>query len=205
MSEYIYAKQEQLDRLQYYGDANIVPSDASLFEFETDDETMTAIVYVPDSWIVNEVDYNDIREIIIPYEYKKNGKTYSVTKIDPNWLSMSVGTQSILIPESVTNIDVGAFYNFTSLKFITIPKYVTTIGDGAFQDCFDLTDVYFRGTKEQWDVIKIGENNDALLNATIHYEYTDVTKEYVDEKIGDIDSALEELHNYAQALIGGAE
>lgn len=31
------------------------------------------------------------------------------------------------------------------------------------------------------------------------------TKEYVDEKIGDIDSALEELHNYAQALIGGAE
>lgn len=28
---------------------------------------------------------------------------------------------------------------------------------------------------------------------------------YVDEKIGDIDSALEELHNYAQALIGGVE
>jgi hypothetical protein len=32
-----------------------------------------------------------------------------------------------------------------------------------------------------------------------------VTKGYVDEKIGDIDEALEELHNYAQALIGGAE
>ena len=27
---------------------------------------------------------------------------------------------------------------------------------------------------------------------------------YVDEKLGDIDSALDELHNYAQALIGGA-
>ena len=28
-------------------------------------------------------------------------------------------------------------------------------------------------------------------------------KKYVDDKIGDIDSALDELHNYAQALIGG--
>lgn len=32
-----------------------------------------------------------------------------------------------------------------------------------------------------------------------------VVKSYVDEKIGDIDAVLEELHNYAQALIGGAE
>lgn len=32
-----------------------------------------------------------------------------------------------------------------------------------------------------------------------------VIKSYVDEKIGDIDAVLEELHNYAQALIGGAE
>lgn len=27
----------------------------------------------------------------------------------------------------------------------------------------------------------------------------------LEKKIGDIDAALEELHNYAQALIGGAE
>ena len=30
-------------------------------------------------------------------------------------------------------------------------------------------------------------------------------KEYVDGKIGDISLALDELHNYAQAIIGGAE
>ena len=34
---------------------------------------------------------------------------------------------------------------------------------------------------------------------------SDVTKAYVDGKIGDIDAALDELHNYAQSLIGGAE
>ena len=31
------------------------------------------------------------------------------------------------------------------------------------------------------------------------------TKAEVDTKIGDIDSALDELHDYAQGLIGGAE
>ena len=32
-----------------------------------------------------------------------------------------------------------------------------------------------------------------------------VIKGYVDSKIGDIDAALDELHNYAQSLIGGAK
>ena len=32
-----------------------------------------------------------------------------------------------------------------------------------------------------------------------------VSKEYVDDLVGDIDAALDELHNYAQALIGGNE
>ena len=31
-----------------------------------------------------------------------------------------------------------------------------------------------------------------------------VVKNYVDGLVGDIDSALDELHNYAQGLIGGA-
>ena len=30
-------------------------------------------------------------------------------------------------------------------------------------------------------------------------------KKYVDDLTGDIGSALDELHNYAQAIIGGAE
>lgn len=28
-------------------------------------------------------------------------------------------------------------------------------------------------------------------------------KEYVDEKLGDVDTALDELHAYAQSLVGG--
>ena len=43
----------------------------------------------------------------------------------------------------------------------------------AFSGCTSLTDVYFEGTQSQWDAISI-ENyqNDALKNATIHYQST---------------------------------
>lgn len=45
------------------------------------------------------------------------------------------------------------------------------------------------------------QNSDAI--SAISVEKADIL--YVDEKIGDIESVMDELHNYAQALIGGAE
>ncbi len=41
--------------------------------------------------------------------------------------------------------------------------------DGAFQNCPKLADVYYEGTEEEFAGIAIGEENDALLNAEIHY------------------------------------
>ena len=45
------------------------------------------------------------------------------------------------------------------------------------------------------------QNSDAI--SAISVEKADIL--YVDEKIGDIEAVMDELHNYAQALIGGAE
>ena len=45
------------------------------------------------------------------------------------------------IPDSVTSIDGGAFYNCDSLTSVTIPDSVKTIGAGAFAYCSSLTSV----------------------------------------------------------------
>ncbi|MDO5805125.1 MAG: leucine-rich repeat protein [Eubacteriales bacterium] len=55
------------------------------------------------------------------------------------------------------------------LESITIRSGVKTIGNSAFRETM-LKDVYYKGTREQWDAINIGEfENDDLISATIHY------------------------------------
>ena len=39
------------------------------------------------------------------------------------------------IPDSVTSIGNGAFYDCSSLRSVVIPDSVTSIGERAFEDC----------------------------------------------------------------------
>lgn len=75
----------------------------------------------------------------------------------------------ITIPNSVTTIGTGAFWGCNSITSITIPDSVKTIGDYAFYNCGYLANVYYTGSKEQWNAISIGSDNSCLTNATIHY------------------------------------
>lgn len=79
---------------------------------------------------------------------------------------------SITIPSNVTEISQSAFAYCASLKEIQIPSSVAKIDFAAFYNCEALTDVYYSGTKEQWDKINIDtryNSNAPLLNATIHF------------------------------------
>ena len=76
----------------------------------------------------------------------------------------------VVIPEGVTSIGTNAFLNCDKLKAINIPKSITNIYNGAFLGCDNLTDVYYNGTKAQWDAIDILSDNNNLTNAIIHYE-----------------------------------
>ena len=60
-----------------------------------------------------------------------------------------------------------------SLISVTNDDSVTSIGWGAFSGCDSLTDVYYSGTKEQWDAVKIGEANDPLTSAAIQTKSND--------------------------------
>ena len=61
----------------------------------------------------------------------------------------------------------GLFEGCTGLTSITIPKSVTEIGRGAFSDCPLLNDVYYDGTKSDWEKITIGSDNKGI-QVTIH-------------------------------------
>ena len=78
---------------------------------------------------------------------------------------------SYSIPDSVTSIGNYAFEYCDILTSITIPDSVTSIGNYAFDLCYNLKDVYYNGTEEQWKAISIGSNNECLNNATIHFAY----------------------------------
>ena len=76
---------------------------------------------------------------------------------------------NITIPNSVTNIGVGAFWQCANLASITITNSVTSIGNYAFYDCKNLKDIYYYGRQSEWNNISVGSNNEYFINATIHF------------------------------------
>lgn len=99
-----------------------------------------------------------LTEIVIPK---------SVTTIGSSAFSYCTSLEEIVILEGVESVGEGAFQYCTSLKKIVIPEGVKEIGNFAFHKCDELTTVYYRGSKEQWDSITIGLYNDALTEDKI--------------------------------------
>ena len=87
------------------------------------------------------------------------------------WLAFKDEIKQVVIDEGVTGISDQAFCEFTALTSVILPASVTTIGISAFGGCTNLTDVYYIGSEAMWNKIIINDNNTALLNATIHYNY----------------------------------
>ena len=80
--------------------------------------------------------------------------------------------KNINIPNNVKSIGESAFEGCVGLIKIIVPNSIKSIDDYAFDSCEKLKDVYYSGSKEEWDKIKIGMRNDELLNANIHFNYT---------------------------------
>jgi hypothetical protein len=139
-------------------------------------------------------------DIIIPSTYE--GKP--VTAIGSSAFERCTGLTSIVIPDSVTSIGNGAFYFCYGLTSIAIPDSVTSIGDAAFYMCDGLIDVYYTGSKEEWNNISIGSGNQPLTDATIHYNYADNFMS-VNDRLGDVSSALDLLIAQTNTIIGGTE
>ena len=79
---------------------------------------------------------------------------------------------SVTIPDGVTSIDDYVFYSCEGLMSVTIPTSVKSIGDSAFEYCTNLANVYYSGSQSDWNKITIGDENEDLTNATIHFSST---------------------------------
>ena len=76
---------------------------------------------------------------------------------------------SITIPDNVTSVGSRAFAFCKNLTKVTIPSSVNRIEWEAFTGCDKLTDIYYGGSKAQWDAIQ-GDFRKNLTNTAIHFE-----------------------------------
>ena len=73
-----------------------------------------------------------------------------------------------VVPYTVQRIGLASF-NSSNITRIVLPKGLSEIGYGAFIDCDNITDVYYMGSQNEWNAVKIDELNESVLNADIHY------------------------------------
>ncbi len=127
----------------------------------------------------------DFRDPIIHFNSPTTGAYGDLTYINYNdhieITDCEYSAKTIDIPKKIKNLPVTsigtlAFFNCIGLKSVTIPDSVTIIDYMAFIHCDSLTDVYYSGSKEQWNNITVESSNDDLTNANIHYSYAGETQ-----------------------------
>ncbi len=100
----------------------------------------------------------------------------------------------LILPASLKRISVTALKGCTNLRTIWLPRTVNRIEAGTFRDCTALTDVFYEGTREEWDELHIItyrdsvtstgrgarfhvtrtpiQGNEALFQTTLHFDCT---------------------------------
>lgn len=114
---------------------------------------------------------SNLTEIILPD---------TLTSLGANAFSGCTGLSNVVLSNELKEIQEWTFDGCSNLINITIPNSITNIKLIAFNGCNNLQNVYFLGTEKQWGNMIIGDLNDPLLNATIHY-ITPSTKTTVEE------------------------
>ena len=116
--------QERINKIKYYGDADIEISPDEWFVFNDEEHTILGGL--------SEGHENET-SIVIPY---------SVTTIAPDGGFCDCSNlTSVIIPNSIVTIRSEVFFGCSSLTSITIPDSVKMIQSDAFYGCSGLTDV----------------------------------------------------------------
>ena len=95
----------------------------------------------------------------------------TVRTLGEDSFSYCYALKSIALPEGVKTIPAFTFYDCTSLTEISLPSTLESIKARAFRsNIMDISTINYNGTMTDWNMLKdkIGEDNDAILNATIH-------------------------------------
>lgn len=76
--------------------------------------------------------------------------------------------EKIVFPEGVKEIEQYSVYGF-NLKTVVFPSSLNCIQCSAFKNNWEIKDVFFNGSKEEWDKVAIGYENDDILSANIYF------------------------------------
>lgn len=108
------------------------------------------------------------------FNYAQNLKSIafpeSVQSIGEYAFRYCTAIEALTIPENAS-ISYGGFDHCTGLTTLTLPSSVTEIGSWGFANCTSLTDVYYLGTRTQWNSFIEGTQHDCLKNANVHCLY----------------------------------
>ncbi len=126
----------------------------------------------------------------------------SVTTIGSNAFDSCINLSKVTIPDSVTTIGNYAFNKCYGLKNIIIPNSVTAIGNSAFYLCRNISDVYYTGSESEWNSISIGNYNECLTNANIHFNYG---KSVAGDISGDGTLAVDDVIYVLKYVVGNVE
>ena len=106
------------------------------------------------------------------YYCSVNGALFSKDKTTLYKYPSGKTADTYQIPDGVNTIAYSAFWGSSNLKSVVIPESVTFIDEGAFISCYSLTDVYYTGTEEQWENVVVDtEFNYSLADAQMHFNY----------------------------------
>ena len=107
-----------------------------------------------------------------------NCKSLTIIKIPAKTTTLGEGAfsackslEKVKISEGVSSLGQNAFRGCTSLTNIEIPESIKSIGSSAFYECQNLSTVYYRGNSSKWNEINIGDYNENLTKANIHYNH----------------------------------
>jgi hypothetical protein len=76
--------------------------------------------------------------------------------------------KEVKLPDKITYLNA-TFYNCSNLETVYIPISVKRIESDTFYRCYNLKEIIYAGTQEQWDSIRIDDGNAELSNVKITY------------------------------------
>lgn len=98
----------------------------------------------------------------------------SVQSVGNYAFSSCKGLKEIIFESGITTIPEKMFGYVEIVDRLVLPVSITSIGSYAFRATYAVAikNIYYEGSEQQWAQISIGEHNEGLDGATIHYNYT---------------------------------
>ena len=97
-----------------------------------------------------------------------------VTSVGKGAFADCISLKACSIGEGVECLRWNTFYGCLSLEKISFAKTIREIEFGAFDSCRSLSDVYYSGSKNDWNAVSVkGQRNETFIRATYHFDVTE--------------------------------